>query len=157
MPQFEKSLILADEAATRQFGSRLSKTLIPLEPPYLVFLEGALGVGKTTLVRGFLQGLGHQGIVKSPTYTVVESYEIGQTQVVHFDLYRLSRPEELVAIGISEYFDTKAIVFVEWPSQGKGFLPKADLWIDLKMHGSKRVLNVKGFSERLSIEIEKWI
>ena len=122
------SFYLENETETVALGFALSE-LLPL--PFTIYMYGDLGAGKTTLVRGVLQGLGHAGAVKSPTYTLVEPYELKDRSVYHFDLYRLADPEELEFIGIREYQDADSLLIFEWPDKGDGMIPKADLVIEL--------------------------
>ena len=120
---------LADEVATLKMGESLATGLTA---GMTVFLEGPLGAGKTTLCRGILQFFGHAGRVKSPTYTLVETYDQLTIPVCHFDLYRLGDGEELDYIGIRDYFSGTNMCLVEWAERAAGYLPKPDIIITLK-------------------------
>jgi len=135
----EVTLYLADEQAMSDFGARIARVT---QGHGLIFLEGNLGMGKTTLSRGIIRGLGHVGAVKSPTFTLVEPYEIGDIRAFHFDLYRLVDPEELEFLGIRDYFDDDAMCLIEWPDKGAGFLPKPDLTITISPQDSGRSLKI---------------
>ncbi|MDJ0807019.1 MAG: tRNA (adenosine(37)-N6)-threonylcarbamoyltransferase complex ATPase subunit type 1 TsaE [Gammaproteobacteria bacterium] len=135
------SLELRGETAQVAFGSKLAECC---PAPCVIHLQGDLGAGKTTLVRGFLRGLGYRGNVKSPTYTLLEPYELQACNCYHFDLYRLADPDELEYLGIPDLLDGRAILLVEWPERGGGLLPAADLLIDLRHVGRARRLALMG-------------
>lgn len=133
-------LFLADEAATINLGCQLAQ-LCPSQQ-FVIYLEGDLGAGKTTLSRGLLRALGHKGHVKSPTYTLVECYELASRTVCHFDLYRLADPEELDYLGLDDYFSHQSLCIIEWAINGGQYLPKPDLIIQLKYQHNARSATV---------------
>ena len=122
-----ETLWLADDNATEALGGALAKRVAS----GVVWLQGDLGAGKTTLVRGWLRSLGHVGAVKSPTYTIVEPYCLNDQPIYHFDLYRLADAEELEMIGGRDYFDENALCLVEWPQRAGAALPKPTLVVTL--------------------------
>lgn len=129
------SLTLADEASTVALGECLGRAA---HRGAVIYLEGQLGAGKTTLCRGVLRALGHRGAVKSPTYTLVEPYEFDGRSVYHFDLYRLGDPEELEYVGVRDYFSPGNLCLIEWPSRGEGFLPPPDLTVKVVLEAPGR-------------------
>lgn len=140
---------LPDEAATITIGTGLSEVVKSAKNQHalVVYLNGDLGAGKTTLTRGFVRGMGHKGNVKSPTYTLVEPYELANWRVFHFDLYRLSDAEELEYMGIRDYFNNDCCCFIEWPEKGKGLLAKADLIINMAYQDEQRIITLQSASD----------
>ena len=138
-----------------QFGNSIASAISAVvsekrsaEQSLLIALSGDLGAGKTTLSRGILNGLGHRGSVKSPTYTLVEPYELSLGRVCHFDFYRLIDPEELEYMGFRDYLVESRLCLVEWPERGAGFLPEADMLIEIVQLHEGRKLTLSGQSEQ---------
>ena len=126
-------------------GARLAPLLHPGDR---VFFSGDLGAGKTTLIRGILRALGYTGPVKSPTFTLVESYTVAALELYHFDLYRLEEPEELEAIGIRDYMDGCGVCLVEWPERGKQMLGVPDVEVVITITDDGRGLRLSGRTDR---------
>jgi tRNA threonylcarbamoyladenosine biosynthesis protein TsaE len=138
------TLFLPDEAATVAAGAKIGRAL---NTGCVVFLVGELGAGKTTFTRGALRALGHAGSVKSPTYTLCEPYDLAdEAQLCHLDLYRLSNPEELEFLGIRDYVASGAILLIEWPSKGEGWLPAPDLQVALQATDTGRQLEISALT-----------
>ncbi len=142
---------LEGEEALVDWAARLAQVL-PV--PCVVYLEGNLGAGKTTLCKGLLRGLGHPGAVKSPTYNLVEPYELGDLSVYHFDLYRLTDAEELEFLGIRDYFGERTVALIEWPERGQPLIPAADLTLRLESvrQGEARRVTWEGSVDLTTIE-----
>lgn len=139
---------LDDEQATVNLGEQLGSQCRDArrDRALVLFMQGDLGAGKTTMTRGILRAFGHQGAVKSPTYTLVEPYAFDDAQVYHFDLYRLGDPEELEYMGIRDYFDDGNLCIVEWPNRGAGVLPQADLELTLSVEAPGRRVQLHAHS-----------
>ncbi|MDO7084079.1 tRNA (adenosine(37)-N6)-threonylcarbamoyltransferase complex ATPase subunit type 1 TsaE [Pseudocolwellia sp. AS88] len=149
---------LVDSEDTIAMGNTLAQLIKnELKKGLIVYLHGELGAGKTTLTRGFVQGMGHKGNVKSPTYTLVEPYELNAWNVYHFDLYRLADPEELEYMGIRDYFGENSCCFIEWPEKGEGLLPKPDLILTIEYVGSQRQVTLESKTELSQLLLDKML
>ena len=139
----ERSLL--DVTDTEALGAALARS-IPWTAPQalIVFLQGELGVGKTTLVRGLLRGLGVHGTVRSPTYTLLECYETPAGRVLHLDLYRLAGGAELASLGLRDELDPGVLLLIEWPERAAAALPPADLGIKLSLAAVGRSARLEG-------------
>jgi tRNA threonylcarbamoyladenosine biosynthesis protein TsaE len=139
---------LADESATAALGAALARAL---QPGLVIYLHGDLGAGKTALTRALIQAAGHQGTVKSPTYTLSEPYRVmvnGQpANIIHYDLYRMSSPEEFLDAGFREDFDGRNICIVEWPEKGEPVLPPPDVRVLLGVSGLGREVELQPLSQ----------
>ncbi len=138
------SLFLADENATIALALRLAARL---QPGMVIYLNGDLGAGKTTLVRGMLNALGYAGRVKSPTYTLVEPYQIAALELRHFDLYRLRDAQEWETAGFRDEFDGHKIFFIEWPEKAQPLIPQADVEIDFEILAQGRKVEIHANTE----------
>jgi len=138
---------LPDEAATLSLGASLSAF------SGIIFLNGELGAGKTTLVRGYLQALGYQGAVKSPTYTLIEPYEIAGRRLLHLDIYRLADPLELETLAIRDELEPDNTLLVEWPQRAEGYLGEPDIEIHLQYVGDTRQARIAPVNASLASQI----
>jgi len=137
---------LADAAATEAFGAALADALRDREG-VVIYLRGDLGAGKTTLVRGLLRSLGVTGRVRSPTYTLMEPYRVGDRNVIHLDLYRISDPLELGNLGLGDFSPRTTWWLVEWPDRGGSLLPAAEVEVALRVDGAGREVAWDGVAQ----------
>jgi tRNA threonylcarbamoyladenosine biosynthesis protein TsaE len=140
---FDSNYDLKDESETLRLAEKMS---IFLRPNMNLYLKGELGAGKTTLVRGLLRGLGYQDKVKSPTYTLVEPYNLERFTIYHFDLYRFKDEHEWDDAGFREYFNNKSVCLVEWPEKAGHILPQPDISIELSHHSFGRHIHLISFT-----------
>ncbi len=132
------------ETELRAFAARLAGAM---RWPMVIYLEGDLGAGKTTLCRALIRALGHEGSVKSPTYGLMEHYSLGHYSALHLDLYRIGAPGEVEFLGISDLMDDSTLLLVEWPERGAGALIPADIVISLDHAEDRRRLNARSMSD----------
>lgn len=142
--QVQKTFVLIDEEDTLAIGRAYAQCL---KAPMVIFLEGDLGAGKTTFVRGVLQGLGASDAVLSPTYTLVEEYSTNDFVVHHLDLYRLTKPQDLEGLGFRDRVGHESVVFIEWPERAESHLPEPDHRIQLSYRDEGRALLILSDSD----------
>jgi tRNA threonylcarbamoyladenosine biosynthesis protein TsaE len=135
---------LQDDAATQALGAALARAIAP---GLSIRLQGDLGAGKTTLTRALLVECGYRGRVKSPTYTLVESYPLPGMTVHHFDLYRFTDPQEWDDSGFSDYFAPDTVCLIEWPDKAGPLLPAADIELRLDVEGDGRCYHIRALTE----------
>ena len=135
---------LPAEADTEALGAALAAALAP---GLRIWLQGNLGMGKTTLTRGVLRALGHEGKVKSPTYTLIEPYVVSRLNLYHFDFYRFNSPEEYLDAGLDEYFEGRGVCIVEWPDKAAPYIPSPDLEIQLRTEADGRFAEISGHTD----------
>jgi len=146
IPLARHSCFLADEEQQLALARKVAQQLTS---SFVMLLKGDLGAGKTTFARGFIQASGFDGVVKSPTYTLVEPYPISNNRMCyHFDLYRLADPEELEFTGARDYFNENDVCLVEWPEKAEGFLPPADWICEFSYLNKGRDLTILAQSEK---------
>lgn len=138
-----RTILLNTPEDTENIAAELA---MQIKAPTTIYLEGQLGAGKTTFVKGFLRGAGYEGLVKSPTYTLVETYSVNEVVILHADLYRINDPHELEIMGFRDYFNLNTIALIEWASHAREWLPKPTLLCTLKIpeDGKGRMLRVSG-------------
>ena len=135
--------------ATAEDMESLGATLAHgLQSGLVIFFHGDLGSGKTTLIRGMLHGLGLHGAVKSPTYTLVESYRLDGREIFHFDLYRLQDAEELEFLGIRDYLHGQGICLIEWAERGVGHLPSPDVDVFIEREEDRRTVQLHSHTDQ---------
>ena len=139
-------LVVKNLNETITFSRKLANCCAQLKSSFVIYLIGELGVGKTALAQGFIQYFGFEQ-VKSPTYSLVESYQNDVINIHHMDCYRLNDPEELEYIGIRDYLLSGHLQLIEWPELGKGVIAKADISITLSGDGSQRKINIQSHTE----------
>lgn len=140
-----RRLELVDSAATEALGAALAPALTP---GLVIWLNGDLGAGKTTLTRGLLRALGHTGSVKSPTYTLIEVYVVSRIELYHFDFYRFTNADEFLEAGLEEYFGATGVCIVEWAEKALPHVPPPDIEIQLQVQGESRVARLHAHTQR---------
>ena len=140
----EKNQFIAQDANEMHLcGQQIAHHIIS---PSVIYLNGDLGAGKTTLVQGILQFFDYKEVVSSPSYNLIHQYPTKHFDIAHLDLYRLDNPEEITMLGLADLLSSKSILFVEWPEKGEGYLPQADMIIDItyqSMLNIGRVIELK--------------
>jgi tRNA threonylcarbamoyladenosine biosynthesis protein TsaE len=149
---------LREERDTFELAGKLVPLLFHAAPVplFVMYLEGDLGAGKTTFVRAVLRALGVSGTIRSPTFTLLETYEIGEQLAAHLDLYRLTAPE-VETLGVRDLLAEGTVLFVEWPERGGKALPPPDIRLRLELKGEGRVANISAHTERGRQVVQQWL
>ena len=145
-------LMFPEESDLERFANKFSHN-VPL--PLVIWLEGDLGAGKTAFARGLIHALGYKGRVKSPTYGLLEHYQLESLQVLHMDLYRISDPGELEFLGVEDLLDDRTILLIEWPDKGGSWLPESDFVFRFAYAGEGRDLNWRACNDRVQTFAKK--
>jgi len=152
LDKYDFQVNVCNETETLVLGRKIADVI---DFPIIITLVGDLGAGKTTLTRGILRQLGHIGHVKSPTFSIVEMYEILSLQIAHFDMYRITDEQELEFFGFKEYFDTADLIVIEWPNRISGLDFLIDIEITITIKNNSRDLILKSRSDRGSLVLKK--
>lgn len=134
------AIFLKTEKETEQLAKKLAECC-PKNTRLIIFLNGELGVGKTFFVRALIKNLGYPGLVKSPTYTLIETYEIANYSINHLDLYRLQSANEILEIGLCDELEQPALWLIEWPERASAFLPKPDIVCHINLLNMNRKIS----------------
>lgn len=146
------SIITESAAETEKFGLKLAGLI---EVPALILLSGELGTGKTLITKAAVSALGYQGDVTSPTFNLVQEYQ-AEVEIIHMDLYRLDRSEELLEIGFEDYLNREAVIFIEWPELALALIPADFIFINIeKISAEKRKITVRGEGGQSRLLIER--
>jgi len=146
------SIISNSPAETIAFGNKLAELV---NVPALILLNGDLGTGKTLITKAAVSALGYQGDVTSPTFNLVQEYQ-AQVEIIHMDLYRLDRSEELLEIGFEDYLNRDAVIFIEWPELALSLIPADFIFVNIKkLSDRQREITVRGEGKMSSLLIER--
>ncbi len=145
---------LPHEVASQRFAEAMANVL---KPPLIMTFSGEIGSGKTTMIRAMLRALGVSGAIKSPTFSLVESYDVKDFVIHHFDWYRICDEMELEAIGFRDYLTEDSVCLIEWPERAPHYLTHVDVMLHLVLHGAGRLLDLKSTDPHWALSFQKWV